>query len=136
MKDYYEILGVGKNASQDEIKRAYRKLAHEHHPDKKGGDEKKFKEINEAYQILGDEQKRQQYDRFGKTFAGGGQSGFSGFFPPPPSPAYATVVSRFPIFSLNCSLYIDHYSFDFQHPQNDINMMEKYLGSRQVYCQL
>src|SRR3989338_7528354 len=78
-KDYYEILGVGKNASQDEIKRAYRKLAHEHHPDKKGGDEKKFKEINEAYQILGDEQKRQQYDRFGKTFAGGGQSGFSGF---------------------------------------------------------
>ena len=79
MKDYYEILGVGKNASQDEIKRAYRKLAHEHHPDKKGGDEKKFKEINEAYQILGDEQKRQQYDRFGKTFAGGGQSGFSGF---------------------------------------------------------
>src|SRR3989344_1539350 len=66
MKDYYDILGVSRNASGDDIKRAYRKLAHEHHPDKKGGDEKKFKEINEAYQILGDEQKRQQYDRFGK----------------------------------------------------------------------
>lgn len=83
-KDYYEILGVKNGASQEEIKRAYRKLAHEHHPDKKGGDEKKFKEINEAYQILGDDAKRQQYDRFGQTFsgqgpAGGGFSGFEGF---------------------------------------------------------
>ena len=79
-KDYYEILGVKKGASREEIKRAYRKLAHEHHPDKKSGDEKKFKEINEAYQILGDEQKRQQYDRFGQTFSGGeGQRGFGGF---------------------------------------------------------
>ncbi|MDO8522899.1 MAG: molecular chaperone DnaJ [bacterium] len=74
-KDYYEILGITKNSSQEEIKRAYRKLAHQHHPDKKGGDEKKFKEINEAYQILGDDKKRSQYDRFGQTFngnAGGG----------------------------------------------------------------
>ncbi len=85
-KDYYEILGVEKRASQDEVKKAYRKLAHEHHPDKKGGDEKKFKEINEAYQILGDEQKRRQYDRFGQTFSGQSQQGgfgagfdFSGF---------------------------------------------------------
>ncbi|MDP2668322.1 MAG: molecular chaperone DnaJ [bacterium] len=73
-KDYYEILGVQKNSSQEDIKRAYRKLAHQHHPDKKGGDEKKFKEINEAYQILGDDKKRSQYDQFGTSF---GQSGFS-----------------------------------------------------------
>ncbi|MBI4708881.1 MAG: molecular chaperone DnaJ [Candidatus Portnoybacteria bacterium] len=81
-KDYYEILGISKNASPDEIKRAYRKLAHEHHPDK-GGDEKKFKEINGAYQVLSDPQKRAQYDQFGTTFeqaqAGGGFSGFNGF---------------------------------------------------------
>ncbi|OGF89198.1 molecular chaperone DnaJ [Candidatus Giovannonibacteria bacterium RIFCSPLOWO2_02_FULL_43_54] len=82
-KDYYEILGVGKNASKEDIKRAYRKLAHQHHPDKKGGDEKKFKEINEAYQILGDDTKRSQYDQFGRTFSsqgGHGQQGWSGDF--------------------------------------------------------
>lgn len=72
MKDYYNILGVSKNASNDEIKRAYRKLAHEHHPDKESGNEDKFKEINEAYQILSDEKKRAQYDQFGTTGEGGG----------------------------------------------------------------
>ena len=82
-KDYYEILGVSKNALREEIKRAYRKLAHQHHPDKRGGDEKKFKEINEAYQILGDDTKRSQYDQFGRTFSsqgGPGQQGWSGDF--------------------------------------------------------
>lgn len=74
-KDYYTILGVEKNASQDEIKKAFRKMAHQHHPDKKDGDEKKFKEINEAYQVLSNEQKRAQYDRFGTA---GTQSGFGG----------------------------------------------------------
>ena len=69
-KDYYEILGVNKSATDEEIKRAYRKLAHQHHPDKNGGEDKKFKEINEAYQILGNKEKRQQYDRFGRTFDG------------------------------------------------------------------
>jgi len=69
MKDYYDVLGVTKNASQDEIKKAYYKLAHKYHPDK-GGDEKKFKEINEAYQVLSDKEKRTQYDRFGRTFEG------------------------------------------------------------------
>ncbi|XOU94590.1 MAG: molecular chaperone DnaJ [Candidatus Kerfeldbacteria bacterium] len=80
-KDLYEILGVAKEASQDEIKKAYRKLAHQHHPDKSGGDEAKFKEINSAYQVLSNEQKRQQYDQFGQNFnqAGGGQGGQGGF---------------------------------------------------------
>ncbi len=87
-KDYYDILGVSKGANTAEIKTAFRKKAHEHHPDK-GGDEAKFKEINEAYQVLGNEKKRQQYDQFGSAFqngqAGGGfggqgfGQGFSGF---------------------------------------------------------
>jgi len=76
-KDYYQILGVQKNASSDEIKKAYYKLAHKFHPDK-GGDEKKFKEINEAYQVLSNKEKRSQYDRFGRVFEGipGGEPGF------------------------------------------------------------
>lgn len=83
-KDYYHTLGVSKSASQEEIKQAFRKLAHKHHPDKSGGDEAKFKEINEAYQILSDEKKRKQYDQFGSAafenggFGGAGQ-GFGGF---------------------------------------------------------
>lgn len=79
-KDYYEILGVSKNASQNDIKLAFRKLAHAHHPDK-GGDPAKFKEANEAYQVLGNEQKRKQYDQFGSSFnqAGAGGFDFSGF---------------------------------------------------------
>jgi len=79
-KDYYKILGVNKTASQDEIKRAFRKLAHQHHPDKAGGNEQKFKEINEAYQVLSNSQKRQQYDQFGSTFEQArSQGGFGGF---------------------------------------------------------
>jgi len=76
--DYYDLLGVSKSASDDEIKKAYRKLAHKHHPDKTGGDEKKFKEINEAYQVLSDKTKRQQYDQFGQTFDNGGFSAQGG----------------------------------------------------------
>lgn len=75
-KDYYKILGVEKNASPEEIKKAFRKLAHQHHPDKKGGDEAKFKEINEAFQVLGNEEKRKQYDQFGADFEQ--QGGFGG----------------------------------------------------------
>lgn len=78
-KDYYNILGVSRGASDDEIKKAYRKLAHKYHPDKAGGDEKKFKEINEAYQILSDKTKRAQYDQFGQTFEQAGAQGFGGF---------------------------------------------------------
>lgn len=80
-KDYYNIIGVQKNASADEIKTAFRKKAHQHHPDK-GGDAEKFKELNEAYQVLSNPQKRQQYDQFGSDFqsgqAGGGYGGFGG----------------------------------------------------------
>ncbi len=77
-KDYYKILGLGRNATKEEIKRAYRKLAHEYHPDKKGGDEAKFKEINEAYHVLFDDKKRAEFDQFGTTFEGHARgSGFN-----------------------------------------------------------
>lgn len=80
-KDYYHILGVERSASADELKRAYRKLALQYHPDKPTGNEEKFKEINEAYQVLGDQEKRTQYDRFGQTFTGGAAGGpFAGGF--------------------------------------------------------
>jgi len=72
--DYYKILGINKDASEEEVKKAFRKLAHKYHPDK-GGDEKKFKKINEAYQILSSKEKRAQYDRFGRVFSGGQQAG-------------------------------------------------------------
>lgn len=82
MTDYYQTLGVAQTASPEDIKRAYRKLAHEHHPDKGGGNEEKFKQINEAYQVLSNPEKRKQYDQFGTTFEqaqrnGGGFGGFS-----------------------------------------------------------
>ena len=90
MKDYYETLGVNKGASKDEIKKAFYKLAQKYHPDKKGGNEAKFKEANEAYQTLSDDDKRSKYDQFGSQYAnmgggasqggyGGAQGGFGGF---------------------------------------------------------
>lgn len=85
-KDYYKVLGVEKNATEDDIKKAYRRLAHQYHPDKKGGDAEHFKSINEAYQILSNKEKRRQYDQFGRVFEGGGGpqgnpfgAGFGGF---------------------------------------------------------
>jgi len=82
-KDYYNILGVERGASKDEIKKAFRKLAHKYHPDKAGGDEAKFKEAGEAYSVLSDDKKRAEYDAYGQTFAGSGgagpQGGFGGF---------------------------------------------------------
>ncbi|MGW8142846.1 MAG: DnaJ C-terminal domain-containing protein [Anaerolineales bacterium] len=84
-KDYYKVLGVGRNATEDEIKRKYRKLALEYHPDRNTGDkaaEEKFKEINEAYQVLGDPKKRDRYDRLGESYnswqqRGGTPGGFN-----------------------------------------------------------
>ena len=70
MKNYYDILGVPKTATEEEIKTAFRKLAHKYHPDKKGGDEKKFKEASEAYAVLSDKKKRAEYDAYGRTFGG------------------------------------------------------------------
>jgi molecular chaperone DnaJ len=86
-RDYYEVLGVSKDASDDEIKKAFRRKAIEYHPDKQGGDEEKFKEINEAYEVLKDSKKRQRYDQFGHAGVGssaasdGGNpfAGFGGF---------------------------------------------------------
>lgn len=85
-QDYYETLGINKGASKDEIKKAFYKLAHKYHPDKKGGDEAKFKQVNEAYQVLSDDTKRAKYDQFGSGFenmgagyGGARQGGFGGF---------------------------------------------------------
>ncbi|MFA6422983.1 MAG: DnaJ domain-containing protein [Patescibacteria group bacterium] len=76
MKDYYEILGVSKNATNDEIKKAYRKLALKYHPDRAGKESAdKFKEVNEAYQVLSDSKKRAQYDQFGRVDFGAGSEG-------------------------------------------------------------
>ena len=89
-KDYYDLLGVSRNASEDDIKKAYRKQELQHHPDRNPGDkqaEEKFKEVSEAYSVLSDAQKRAQYDQFGHAafgdggpFAGGDQSRLLGGF--------------------------------------------------------
>jgi molecular chaperone DnaJ len=82
-RDYYEVLGVSKNASDAEIKKAYRSMAKKYHPDMNPGDadaEAKFKEVNEAYAVLSDADKKSQYDRFGHSaFEQGGQGSYGGF---------------------------------------------------------
>ncbi len=77
--NYYDTLGISKSASPDEIKKAFRKKAHEYHPDKGGGNSDKFKEVNEAYQVLSDDQKRQQYDQYGQTFDQAQRNGGAGY---------------------------------------------------------
>lgn len=85
-RDYYEILGVSKSATPDEIKRAYRKLAMQHHPDRHGGDDTQFKEIGEAYEVLKDDAKRAAYDQYGHAgaqgnpFGGASSGGYAGGF--------------------------------------------------------
>ncbi len=82
-KDYYKVLGVERNASQDEIKKAFRKLAMKYHPDKNPGDKKaeeKFKEINEAHEVLSDPQKRSRYDQLGESYSRWQQGGGTGNF--------------------------------------------------------
>src|SRR5512133_118003 len=76
-KDYYDILGVPKTATADEIKKAFRKAARKHHPDA-GGSEERFKELNEAYEILSDDEKRKQYDEYGRYFGGNMPPGGAG----------------------------------------------------------
>ena len=83
-RDYYEVLGVSRDAGPEEIKKAFRKLAHQHHPDKNAGNEssgERFKEIGEAYEVLSNPEKRQAYDRFGVAGPGRGFEGFGGFDP-------------------------------------------------------
>ncbi|MCB0407160.1 MAG: DnaJ domain-containing protein, partial [Bdellovibrionales bacterium] len=80
--DYYDVLGVAKNASADEIKKAYRKMAMKYHPDKNPGDkgaEEKFKEAARAYEVLSNQEKRQRYDQFGHRGVDGPAGGFGGF---------------------------------------------------------
>ncbi len=76
-RDYYEVLGIAKGASADEIKKAYRRAAVKHHPDQ-GGDENKFKEVNEAHEVLSNSEKRQRYDQFGHAGVGGAAGGPGG----------------------------------------------------------
>jgi DnaJ-class molecular chaperone len=82
-KDYYETLGINRDASKEDIKKAFRKLAHQYHPDKKGGSAEKFKEVNEAYSVLSDDKKRAEYNAYGRVFSdapsGPGAGGFGGF---------------------------------------------------------
>mgnify|MGYP006294143173 CR=1 FL=1 len=80
MKDYYEVLGLERGASRDEVKKAFRKLAAQYHPDKQTGDEEKYKEITEAYAVLGDEKRKAEYDTYGHAFASGGGAGQAGGF--------------------------------------------------------
>ncbi|MBN1192320.1 MAG: molecular chaperone DnaJ [Coriobacteriia bacterium] len=96
-KDYYDILGVPRTATADEIKKAYRKAARKHHPDA-GGSEERFKEINEAYEVLSDDEKRKQYDEYGRYFGGnvppggaGAGAGWPGGFPGGAGGGYQTV---------------------------------------------
>lgn len=79
-KNYYDVLGIQKSATKEEIKKAFRKLAGQYHPDKKTGDENKFKEISEAYAVLGDEKKRAEYDAYGHAFSGAGGGAQQGGF--------------------------------------------------------
>ena len=80
MKDYYAILGLERGASKDEVKKAFRKLAGQYHPDKKTGNEEKYKEVTEAYAVLGDDKKKAEYDAYGHAFSGGGGgAGYGGF---------------------------------------------------------
>jgi len=79
-KNYYDVLGIDKKATKEDIKKAFHKLAHKYHPDKSTGDGEKFKEVSEAYSILSDDRKRAEYDSYGQTFNGGGFNGQPGGF--------------------------------------------------------
>ena len=94
-KSYYDVLGVGRDATQDEIKKAYRKLAKKYHPDA-GGDEEKFKQINEAYGVLSDEDSRKKYDQFGPDFASYGSAEPTGGYGYPGGTTYTYAGGQVP----------------------------------------
>src|SRR5579884_3566377 len=123
--DYYEVLGVPRDATKDQIKEAYRKLALQYHPDrnKSPGAEEKFKEISEAYAVLSDDAKRAQYDRFGHEGIQGRYStedifrttnfdeifrdlGFGGFGPKPPNPRSLNISSKFVVLNMSSVEYL------------------------------
>jgi molecular chaperone DnaJ len=115
MKDYYKILGVSRSASAEDIKKAYYELAHKHHPDK-GGDENKFKEINEAYRVLSNKEKREQYDKFGQVFEGAQAGG------PGPEPGFG--------FTWSWGERRDDFGFDFEDFGDLSEMLEEIFGVR------
>lgn len=115
MADYYDILGISRSASADDIRRAYRKLAQQHHPDKTGGDDVKFREVNQAYQVLSDEEKRKQYDQFGTTFEQAGAGGYGAGGDP-----FADFARGFGGFSWQNSGQQQGYGFDFGDIFSDI----------------
>jgi molecular chaperone DnaJ len=78
-KDYYKILGLEKGATKEDVKKAFRKMASKYHPDKQGGDEEKYKEVTEAYAVLGDDKKKAEYDTYGQAFNNAGGPGYGGF---------------------------------------------------------
>ena len=122
MKNYYETLGVDKKASQDEIKKSFRKLARKYHPDLNSGDktaEHKFKELSEAYEVLGDEKKRADYDQFGKTPFEGGAPGFD----------YRTYTSgdRFDFGGFG-DIFSDLFSNGTGHHQSDLKGSDLVMG--------
>ena len=108
-RDYYEVLGVDKSVSDDELKKAYRKAAKKYHPDLNPGDkeaEQKFKEVNEAYEVLSDKEKRARYDQFGHAGVGGaGQGGFGGGM------SMDDIFSQFLFvyFTLDCHYFVKKY---------------------------
>ncbi len=131
-KDYYQILGVNKNSSAEEIKKAYRKLALKHHPDK-GGNQEKFKEINEAYQILSNTQKRAQYDQFGSAgFEQGAGSQGSGFHQGYYSGNMDDIFSNFGGFGRTSDIFEDFFGQAFSQIQVEIpiKLTQAILGTK------
>jgi molecular chaperone DnaJ len=114
-RDYYEILGVSKSATQDEIKKAYRKLAVKYHPDKNQGDkeaEKKFQEISSAYEVLSDEKKRETYDRFGADAFNGAGGGYQGQYGSSMEEALHTFMNAFGQGGRGGSIFESFFGFD------------------------
>ncbi len=129
-KDYYEILGVSKTASAQELKQAYRKLALEYHPDKNQSKEaeQKFKQINEAYEVLSDQEKRQAYDQFGHAAfdpaQGGGQGPFSQAYKSGPFTYTYTTSGRSPFAGVD---------FDFEGFTDPFEIFESFFGARSPF---